>query len=80
MIEQTAKELFDGHIITPYLMVATTDSRWFTGIADGVYLFEPFRSLSEDYRKIHAVGERLKIDSLCEGVEFFIRLVKKAAQ
>jgi carboxypeptidase PM20D1 len=80
IIEQTAKELFGGHIITPYLMVATTDSRWFTGIAEGVYLLEPFRSLSEDYRKIHAVGERLKIDSLCEGVEFFIRLVKKAAQ
>lgn len=79
MIEQTAREFFEGFIITPYLMVATTDSRWFANISDGVYLFEPFRSLCDDYDKIHATNERLSIDSLCEGVEFFIRLVKRAA-
>lgn len=80
IIELTASEMFGEYLITPYLMVATTDSRWFSRISDGVYLFEPFRSLSEDYHKIHAAGERLKVDSLCEGVEFFIRLVKRAAQ
>jgi carboxypeptidase PM20D1 len=80
IIEQTASEMFDGFLVTPYLMVATTDSRWFGNISDGVYLFEPFRSLAQDYHKIHAAGERLSIDSLCEGVEFFIRLVKKAAE
>ncbi len=79
MIEGTVREMFGEYVVTPYLMVATTDSRWFGGIADGVYLFEPFRSLAEDYRTIHAAGERLGVDSLCEGVEFFIRLVKKAA-
>ena len=79
MIERTAKEIFDGFIITPYLMVATTDSRWFSHISDGVYLFEPFRSLCDDYHKIHTAHERLCIDSLCEGVEVFIRLVKRAA-
>lgn len=79
IIEQTAKEMFGDHVITPYLMVATTDSRWFGNITDGIYQFEPFRSLSEDYRKIHAAGERLAVDSLCEGVEYFIRLVKRAA-
>lgn len=79
IIEDTIKEMFGEFVVTPYLMVATTDSRWFGGIADGVYLFEPFRSLAEDYRTIHATGERLSVDSLCEGVEYFIRLVKKAA-
>jgi carboxypeptidase PM20D1 len=80
IIEQTAREMFGEHLITPYLMVATTDSRWFGKISDGIYQFEPFRSLSEDYTKIHAAGERLAVDSLCEGVEYFIRLVKRAAE
>ncbi len=79
MIKQLATEMFGGHIVTPYLMVATTDSRWFGSMADGIYLFQPFRSISEDFMKIHAAGERLAIDSLCEGVEYFIRLVKRAA-
>lgn len=80
IIEGIAKEMFGDHIITPYLMVATTDSRWFGKISKGIYQFQPFRSLSEDYRKIHAAGERLSIDALCEGVEYFIRLVKKASE
>jgi carboxypeptidase PM20D1 len=79
MIEQTLNEMFGEYVITPYLMVAATDSRWFAGISDGIYQLEPFRSLSEDFSTIHAAGERLKVESLCEGVEFFIRLVKKAA-
>lgn len=77
-IVETAREMFPGYIVSPFLMVAATDSRWYAQISDGVYRFEPFRSLSEDINTMHAAGERLKIDSLCEGTEFFIRLVKKS--
>ncbi len=79
MIEKLAKEMFGDHLITPYLMVATTDSRWFGKISDGIYLFQPFRSVAKDFTKIHAAGERIAVDSLCEGTEYFIRLVKRAA-
>lgn len=77
-IEETIRETFPDYIISPFLMVAATDSRWYAQISDGVYLFEPFRSMCEDINTMHAAGERLKIDSLYEGTGFFIRLVKKA--
>ncbi len=64
-------------MIAPYLMIAATDSRMYAPVADGIYRFQPFRSLTEDLGTIHAVGERLSIESLREGVEFFIRLSKK---
>ena len=79
IISRTIKKMFEGYITTPYLMVAATDSRWYTDIADGVYRFQPFKSLDEDLGTIHAANERLKVDSLCEGVEFFVLLVKNAA-
>ncbi len=78
VIARTAGEIFPGYLVAPYLMIAATDSRWYTPVADGVYRFQPFRSLSEDLGTIHAVGERLSIESLREGVQFFIRLVKNA--
>ena len=78
VIEKTAAKLFPGYVVTPYLMVAATDSRRYACIADGVYRFQPFSSLSEDLGTIHAVGERLSIQSLCEGTAFFIQLVKNA--
>jgi carboxypeptidase PM20D1 len=59
-------------------MIAATDSRLYGSVADHIYLFQPFRSVAEDLGTIHAVGERLSVESLREGVEFFIRLVKNA--
>lgn len=78
VIERTAKEIFPGYLVAPYLMIAATDSRLYAPVADGIYRFQPFRSLSEDLGTIHAVGERLSIESLREGVQFFMRLVKNA--
>ena len=78
VIAGTAAELFCGYVVTPYLMIAATDSRWYADISDGVYLFQPFRSLTDDLGTIHAVGERLSVDSLVEGTAFFTQLVKNA--
>ncbi len=78
VIARTAGDIFPGYLIAPYLMIAATDSRMYAAVADGVYRFQPFRSLTEDLGTIHAVGERLSIESLREGVEFFVRLVKNA--
>ena len=75
-VQRTAADIFSSYVVTPYLMIAATDSRWYADITDGIYLFQPFRSLSEDLGTIHAVGERLSIDSLAEGTAFFIQLVK----
>jgi len=78
VIARTASEIFDGYVVSPYLMIAATDSRWYEPVADGIYRFQPFRSLSEDLGTIHAAGERLSLESLREGTGFFIRLVKNA--
>lgn len=78
IIKETIRTMYPGYVVSPYLMVGATDSRRYAGIADGIYRFQPFRSMADDLDTIHAVNERLHIDSLREGVEFFIRLVKKA--
>jgi carboxypeptidase PM20D1 len=78
VIARTVAALYPDYVVTPYLMIAATDSRWYAPVADGIYRFQPFRSLTEDLGTIHAVGERLSVESLREGVEFFIRLVKNA--
>ena len=78
VVAGTIAQVFSDCVVTPYLMVAATDSRWYAPIADGIYRFIPFRSVSEDLSTIHAAGERVHVDSLCEGVAFFVRLVKNA--
>ena len=77
-VYKTAAEMFGDFVLTPYLMVAATDSRRYGEIADNVYLFQPTRSVMEDLATIHAAGERISTQSLAEGAEFFARLVKNA--
>jgi carboxypeptidase PM20D1 len=78
IIKDTIHEAFPEYVVSPYLMVGATDSRRYAAVADGIYRFQPFRSMADDVDTIHAANERLHIDSLREGVAFFVRLVKKA--
>jgi carboxypeptidase PM20D1 len=77
-VVKTAQETMPGIIYSPYLTIATTDSRMFSDISDNVYRFSPFRSLGEDLGTIHANNERIKKESLIEGVAFFIRLIENS--
>ncbi len=78
IIKGTIHAMFPEYVVSPYLMVAATDSRRYASVTDGIYRFQPFRSMADDLDTIHAANERMHIDSLREGVEFFARLVKKA--
>lgn len=76
LINRTIESVFAGAKVMPFLTLPATDSRWYEKVADDIYRFEPHRSLIEDGLTIHAAGERLRIDSLREGTEFFIRLIQ----
>lgn len=77
-IAGTVEQMFGEFVVAPYLMVAATDSKFYSEISDGVFLFQPFRSVMQDLNTIHAVNERMAVESLAEGAEFFVRLVKNA--
>ncbi len=78
IIKETVQTMFPDYVVSPYLMVGATDSRRYAAVADGIYRFQPFRSMADDLDTLHAANERLRVESLREAVEFFIRLVKKA--
>jgi len=78
LIKRTIEGMFGGCIVMPYLTLPATDSRWYEKVADDIYRFEPHKSLMDDGMTIHATGERLRFDSLREGTEFFIRLIRSA--
>ncbi len=80
MLKSTIQQVLPDLIVSPYLMIGATDSRMYSDIADYVFRCSPFRSMAEDLDTIHATGERIKIESLIEGVEFFIRLLDNSCR
>lgn len=76
LIESTIAAVFPDAVATPYIMMAATDSRFFTEICPRVYRFAPFRMNKAQREAIHSYDEHLGVDDLITGVTWFERLIE----
>ncbi|HHT16619.1 MAG TPA: M20/M25/M40 family metallo-hydrolase [Papillibacter sp.] len=76
-IAQTVTDTWPGSIVSPYLMVACSDSRHYGRISNRVYRFSAADLTAEERSSIHGNDEHIRVDVICRTVEFFIRLMRR---
>lgn len=77
VLEKTIQTIYGGVIITPYLMMAGTDARYYHDISEHVYRFSPMTFSKEDRQMIHGEDEAVKITSYLDCVAFYQQLLKE---
>ncbi len=74
-VKDAISRTFSGVPVLPFLMVATTDSRHYKDISDGIFRFCPYMLTPEELALIHGHDERISIDNFNKAVAFYSNLI-----
>jgi carboxypeptidase PM20D1 len=79
-IAETIAEIFPNAQVAPALVLAATDSRHFTGVADDVYRFLPIRLAPDQLSGMHGTNERISVDAYVDLIRFYVAFIQRAAR
>ncbi len=68
-----------GIVVSPYLVVAGTDSKHMSPVSQDVYRFQAISLASGDIKMIHGTNEHMTLDNLTSLIRFYARLIATAA-
>lgn len=76
-VESVLNDVYPEVVVSPYIMLAASDSRFYGEISDGTLKFAPFRLSKEQRASVHGDNENIEIASILKGIEFYTRLIER---
>ena len=79
VVQNTIREVAPGAIVTPWLVVGATDSRYFDGLTPDVYRTGALGLTRDDLTRIHGTNERVAITDYARNIAFYVQLIHNSA-
>lgn len=79
LIAAVSRAVMPDAPVAPGLVLAGTDSRAYTGVAENVYRFQPLMFSAEELEGIHGVNERMTLVNFNRMIRFYIALMQVGA-
>ncbi|KAM6165345.1 N-fatty-acyl-amino acid synthase/hydrolase PM20D1 [Erethizon dorsatum] len=79
LLRQTIQSVFpEVTIVVPGTCIGNTDSRHYTNLTTGIYLFNPVSLQPSGFRSIHGVNEKISIQAYETQVKFIFEFIQNA--
>jgi carboxypeptidase PM20D1 len=79
LLSGVIREAAPDAVVAPALVVGGTDTRHYAQISENGFRFLPIRFTAEDLERMHGRDERLSIENLHFAIDFYERLLRRAA-
>lgn len=76
-IGRAARATFPNVIITPYLVVGSTDSRYYQKLTNNIFRFSPVEIGQDDLKSIHGVNEKISTESYIKMINFYCNCIEE---
>lgn len=76
LIEKIVAGLYPEALVTPYLVMAGTDSRKFQPLCSNIFRFSAYKLDIDELDSIHGTNERVSLENLESCIKFNILLIK----
>ncbi|MGA0556248.1 M20 family peptidase [Larkinella sp. VNQ87] len=77
-IHQTIKGVFPGTVVTPYLTLGGTDSRFYARVCPQIFRFSPTPMNDEDTQRVHGTNERISLNDYQNMIRFYATLIRNS--
>lgn len=78
LVEETAKEIYPGIGVCPYIMTGGTDAKYYKEVSKNCIRFAPLYIDGQQYGSIHGLNENIYQGTLPMGVDFYKSVIKKS--
>lgn len=75
ILTHTIQSVFSGTIVTPSIMIAGTDSRYYMPLTNNIFRFYPLIASKQDIEGVHGCNERIAVNSFLKSIDFYSTLI-----
>ena len=79
IVSSSLEKVYGEIVPVPGLMIAASDTRHYSKIADDSFRFNPFFIVPEDMTGIHGTNESIDVDSFISGIKTYVEIIREGS-